>query len=139
MKKSLLTLVFFLPIAFSGCISLKATKVTNIGSKEICIVDNPAVWQDFRDAYARRIQAKGYKTQIIKDAGACQVTTTYAATYGVHWGLFLATAELKIFNGDVQIGQASYKAPWGSPLKHGSFENKVETMVDQLLPQVSSL
>jgi hypothetical protein len=139
MKKSLLILAFFLPIAISGCISLNTTKVTNIASKEICIVDNPEVWQDFRDAYERRIQAKGYKTQIVKEAAACQVTTTYAATYGVHWGLFLATAELKVFNGDVQIGQASYKAPWGSPLKHGSFENKIESMVDQLLPQASNL
>lgn len=139
MKKSLLILALLLPIVLSGCISLNTTKATNIGSKEICIVDNPAVWQDFRDAYARRIQAKGYKTQIVKEATACQFTTTYAATYGYHWGLFLSTAELKIFNGEVQIGQASYRAPWGNPLKHGSFENKVESMVDQLLPQASSL
>jgi hypothetical protein len=139
MKKSLLIFAFFLPIVISGCISLNTTKVTNIASKEICIVDNPEVWQDFRDAYERRIQAKGYKTQIVKEATACQVTTTYAAKWGAHWGAFLSTAELKIFNGDVQIGQASYRAPWGNPLKYGSFENKIESMVDQLLPQASNL
>jgi len=126
-----------LSIVLVGCVSLDATKATGLSGKEICLIDNPDVRQDFRDAYERRIQAKGYKTQIIKEASACQITSTYTATYGNHWGLYLATSDLKIFNGGVLIGQAHYKAPYASPEKHGRVENKIESMVDQLLPSIS--
>src|SRR4051812_8028553 len=83
-------------IAMTGCVSVETTKAVNILSKEICIVDNPHVRLDFRDAYERRIQAKGYTTKIVKDAAACRTISTYTATYGFHWGTYLATSELKI-------------------------------------------
>lgn len=135
MKSVLLSLS--LSIVLTGCVSLDVTKATTLSGKEICIIDNPNVRQDFRDAYERRIHEKGYKTQIINEASACQITSTYTATYGNHWGPYLATSELKIFNGRVLIGQARYKAPYASPEKHGRVENKIESMVDQLLPSIS--
>ncbi|MBI3897147.1 MAG: hypothetical protein HY308_02490 [Gammaproteobacteria bacterium] len=132
MKNTLLS--FCLSIILIGCVSIDATKAVGLSGKEICIIDNPNVRQDLRGAYERRIQAKGYKTQIIKEASACPITSTYTATYGNHWGLYLATSELKIFNGGALIGQVRYKAPYASPEKHGRVENKIESMVDQLLP-----
>jgi len=121
-------------IILIGCVSIDVKRASTLDSKEICIVDNPNVRQDFRDAYERRIQTKGYKTKITNEASTCQITTTYTATYGNHWGLYLATSELKIFNRGKLIGQANYKAPYASPEKHGRVENKIESMVIQLLP-----
>jgi hypothetical protein len=121
-------------ILLTGCVSLDVTKAVNIDGKEICIIENPYVQTDFLTAYERKIQDKGYKTKIIKDASACKITSTYTATYGEHWGTYLSRAELKIFNGGTLVGQARYKAPRGSPEKHGRVESKIETMVEQLLP-----
>lgn len=126
--------IAILVLALTGCVSVDVTKATRISGKEICIVDNPSVRRDFRDAYERQIQAKGYTTKIINDVSACQVTSTYVATYGWHWGTYLATAELKVFNGGVEIGRAGYKAPYASPEKHGKVEEKIEALLAQLLP-----
>ena len=121
-------------IFLTGCVSLDATKAVYIDGKEICIIENPDVRPAFLTAYERRLQEKGYKTQIIKDALACQTTSTYTATYGEHWGVYLARAELKIFNNGTLIGQARYRAPHASPEKHGRVESKIESMVELLLP-----
>jgi len=123
-----------LSVFLVGCVSLDVTKAVNINGKEICIVENRDVRQAFLTAYERRLQEKGYKTQIIKDALACQTTSTYTATYGEHWGVYLARAELKIFNNGTLIGQARYRAPHASPEKHGRVESKIESMVELLLP-----
>ena len=120
--------------ALSGCVSIDVTRAVHIDDKEICIVDNLDVRHAFRDAYERRIQAKGYKTQIISEASACEITSTYTATYGFHWGEYLATAELNIIRHGTLIGQVRYHAPYVSPAKHGRVENKIGAMVDQLLP-----
>jgi hypothetical protein len=130
MRYSFLCLSFFL----IGCVSLDATKAVNINDKEICIIKNHIVRQSFLDAYERRIQEKGYKTKIINDASDCRTTSTYAATYGEHLGVYLSTAELKIFSSGTLIGQARYRAPRASPEKHGRVEGKIESMVEQLLP-----
>jgi len=121
-----------------GCVSMNVKKVSDLkGNEEICIVDAPSVRQAFRDAYERRIIENGYQTRIITDKNdpSCELTTTYFATYGVHWGLFLATAKLKVFRGAKLVGEASYHAPWASPAKHGRVEPKIGSMVNELLPK----
>jgi hypothetical protein len=124
----------FVIFVLSGCTSMQVTKVAQIGSKEICIVDNPKVWQSFRDAYERKIQAKGYKTQIVIEAKACQVSTTYSAKMSYDgWGPYLSQAELRVFDGENLAGQANYHAPMGLA-SHGGAENKIQSMVDQMLP-----
>ncbi|HEY4653773.1 MAG TPA: hypothetical protein VIH22_04640 [Cyclobacteriaceae bacterium] len=105
-----------------------------VGSEEICIVDNPNDRQAFRDAYERTIRAKGYKPRVVIDAKACQVTTTYSSRLGYDgWGAYLADADLQVFNGDKLTGQAKYHAPPGLA-SHGSVEGKITALVDQMLP-----
>ena len=132
MKLFLAVVALVLPLA--GCISTKVTKATSIPDKTICIVDNPAVRTDFRDAYERQLRAKGYETKIVDANATCPVTSTYTANYGFHWGVYLATARLTISSNGKQIGEANYHAPYGSPAKHGRVEGKIETLVTQLLP-----
>ena len=122
-----------------GCVSMNVNKVDDLrGNEEICIVDAPSVRQAFRDAYERRIIEKGYQTRIITNINdpSCELTTTYFATYGSHWGLFLATADLKVFRGAKLVGEAWYHAPWASPAKHGRVEPKIGSMVNALLPKM---
>lgn len=104
-----------------------------MADKTICIVDNKRVRVDFRDAYERQLQAKGYATKVIAGGETCPTTSTYEATYGFHWGAYLATARLTIYKDGVEAGRATYKAPYASPEKHGRVEGKVEALVAQLL------
>ncbi|MFZ2161346.1 MAG: hypothetical protein WAW02_03930 [Sideroxyarcus sp.] len=123
-------------VVVAGCTKVNIAKVTQIGDDLICIVDNPYERQAFRDAYERTIQAKGYKTRVVSDAKACQVSTTYTSRMGyTGWGPYLSDADLKVFSGDKLVGSAIYHAP-KSPTSHGRFESKIAALVDQMLPSL---
>ena len=113
---------------------IEGKMAAGIEGQEVCIVDNPGVQQDFRDAYQRRIQAKGYATRIVKQIGDCPVSTTYTAQYGQHWGVYLARSTLLVYRDGAQIGSVSYSVSYGNPTKHGRVEDKIEQIVDKLLP-----
>ncbi|MES9905152.1 MAG: Sbal_3080 family lipoprotein [Sedimenticola sp.] len=127
-----------LVVILSGCTSLDVTSAKNIDGNEICVINNVSVKKDFTDAYIRQINENGYKSRLIDESekNGCIITSTYAATYGFHWGVYLKTAELNVFNKNELLGKASYKAPYASPEKHGRVENKIDAMVDKLLPQL---
>ncbi len=128
------TLAILCILATTGCVSMHATKAAKLSGKTICVIDNPQVKPEFRDAYERQIRVKGYETKVVPDGKDCPITTTYLATYGFHWGVYLATAELKVFEQGVEVAKADYNAPFASPEKHGRVEGKIERMVAQLLP-----
>jgi hypothetical protein len=132
MKHTLLVAAIALPL--TACVSSQVMKATRLPDRTICIVNNPEVNGDFRDAYVRQVRAKGYETKIVDAIDACPTTSTYQASYGVHWGLYLASAQLTIYGDGKEIGRATYNAPFASPLKHGRVEGKIETMVAELLP-----
>jgi len=132
MKFILATACLIFPL--TACTSLHTTKAEHLADKVVCIVNNPSVETVFRDAYERQIRAKGYDTKIIAKGEACSTTSTYEATYGFHWGVYLASAELKIFYQGVEVGKSIYHAPYVSPAKHGRVEGKIEKMIDELLP-----
>jgi hypothetical protein len=134
MKRMLLALAAISATVVAGCASTQITKAAQVGSEEICIVDNPNDRQAFRDAYERTIRAKGYKPRVVNDAQACQVITTYSSRLGYDgWGPYLADADLKVFSGDKLLGQAKYHAPPGLG-SHGNVEAKIAALVDQMLP-----
>ena len=122
----------------SSCTSLKANKASNINNAEICVINNLSVKSAFTDAYVRQIMSNGYKAKLVneRDASGCSVTSTYTAKYGFHWGVYLAVANLKIFKNGELIGDATYKAPYMSMAKHGRVENKIDAIVNELLPQI---
>ena len=121
-------------IALGGCMSVSGIKATRITGKEICIIDNPQVRSEFRDAYERQLQARGYTTKIIYNPNDCKITSTFSATYRWAWQIYLSTAELKLFDNGVEIGRVAYHVPSASLEKHGTVEGKIESMVAQLLP-----
>ncbi|HKY01094.1 MAG TPA: Sbal_3080 family lipoprotein [Burkholderiales bacterium] len=127
-------IVIALSLVLSGCVSTQVMKAASISDKTVCIIDNPAVRVDFRDAYERQVRAKGYETKIVNTNSACPTTSTYEASYGFHWGTYLATAQLTIYSNGKEIGKATYDAPYASPEKHGRVEGKIEALVAELLP-----
>lgn len=122
----------------AGCTSLKVTTANGLGDYDICVIKNESIKDDFTSAYVRQIENNGYKIKMVDQAESlsCLITATYSATYGFHWGVYLATANLKVFKGKKLVGEAYYKAPFASPAKHGRVENKINAMVNKLLPQL---
>jgi hypothetical protein len=104
------------------------TKAEGLQGGEICIVGNTYTGQDFRDAYERRIRAKGYTTRIVAAKGDCTITTTYVADYGkTGWGRYLRTAMLWVHRDGEEIARVNYK---GS--RHG-FKGKVEDVIGEMV------
>lgn len=129
-----ISIVAIFVLCLAGCVSTQVTKAPRIPDKTVCIVDNPAVRVAFRDAYERQVRAKGYETKIVASNTDCPTTSTYTASYGFHWGVYLASAHLTIYSNGRQIGDATYHAPYVSPAKHGHVEGKIEALVAQLFP-----
>jgi hypothetical protein len=124
-----------LSMALAGCgVSLEVTRAVSIKDREICIVDNPGVQQNFRTAYERQIQKKGCQTKIVQDVNACPTVSTYDATYGMHWGVYLATANLRIFSDGKLAGEAFYERPVQQPAEAWQGRGKIKAMVVKLFP-----
>jgi len=121
-------------LTLTGCVSLTIDKVAGITpADKICIINNPAVRKDFVDAYKVSIEKIGYDALVKEsDDHTCQVTSTYTANYGMHWGVYLARADLKIFKNNKLIGRAQYKAPRADPSKHGRVAGKIDKLVEGL-------
>lgn len=112
---------------------IEGTMAAGVDGQEICIIGNTYVDQDFRDAFERRIRAKGYATRIVAAKSDCLITTDYGASFRSNgWGRYLYAALFQVYRNGEQIALARYK---GS--RHG-FNGKVEDvigkMVDVLLP-----
>ncbi len=124
-----------LALTTTGCCSKKVSTVEGISKQdEICIIENTEVRSEFLDVYKASIEKQGYKTSIKKGIDeSCVYTSRYTATYGFHWGPYLATADLKIFKGESLIGSSKYKAPKFDVSKHGKVVNKIEPLVQKML------
>lgn len=119
-------------LLLTSCVSMKVQSVKNLEQRgAICIVQNPYVRGAFRDAYARQLEAVGFETTIVsaEEQSGCELSTTYSAKYGQHWGTYLAESTLTIYRKGERIGQAYYRAPYVSLEKHGKVEGKIEKMV----------
>lgn len=121
----------------SSCTSLKTNRVANINNAEICVINNLNIKSDFTAAYVRQIINNGYKARLVNEAEAsdCLITSTYTAKFGFHWGVYLAIANFKVFKNGELIGDANYRAPRMDVTKHGRVEGKIDTIVNELLPQ----
>lgn len=120
-------------MGLAGCVSQSINKVSGISKgEEICVVRNPAVSQDFFDAYSNTLRNVGLVPRPVESAGTCDLYTTYSAQFGMHWGLYLARARLEVFKDGESIGSATYKAPRADPTKHGKVEGKIQKLVDDL-------
>lgn len=123
-------------LVLTACVSQTVQKVVGITTNdEICIIDNPAVRLDFLTAYKSSIESRGYQVSVVNSTdNECSVTSTYTANYGMHWGMYLARADLKIFKNGELVGRAQYKAPRADPNKHGRVAGKIDKLLVALLP-----
>jgi hypothetical protein len=134
-KKSCLIIMI---LAIAGCVSQHVSKAVGVSSGDtICVVTNPSVRQAFHDAYILSLEKHGFKTRSVdpSETNICPFTSEYTARYGMHWGLYLAVADLKIIQDGVLIGRAQYRAPRADMTKHGRVQGKVDGLVKEMFSQ----
>jgi len=139
MKKIMTAII--ISSSLTGCsIVQTVTPVDRLKSREICIINNPAVSQPgFLTTYERLLQNKGLSTRLL-DPGAsitdCKVTSTYTANWRWDMALYMAYADIKVYVDGQQSGHAEYNALEGGG-NMGKFiraEEKIEELVNLLFP-----
>jgi hypothetical protein len=135
------SLLAFLASFLTGCAITQSVKpVERFEGNQVCIVVNPAVSQQgFLETYSRVLSEKGYTVKQLT-AGTpiteCPVTSTYTANWRWDLGLYMAYADIKVFNDGQQSGQAVYDSRSGGANmnKFIKGEAKITELVNELFP-----
>jgi hypothetical protein len=107
--------------------------------RQVCIIENSAVRPGFIAAYKRTLTEKGYLArQLPADASIieCQTTSTYNAAWRWDLALYMAYAEIKVYNKGKPIGSALYdsRRSGGNMGKFIDADQKIAELVQQLFP-----
>jgi len=124
-----------------GCASAQQqiNPVSKLSVKQMCIVQNPAVSQaGFVDALQLAMRHKGFDVQMVSPGSgraACPQVVEYTANYRWDLALYLAYAEIKVYENQKEVGLARYDAMRvAGPSKFIKGEEKVRELVGQLFP-----
>lgn len=125
----------------AGCsIQQTVEPVSHIKGKEICVVVNPSVSQaGFLTTYMRSLSAKGFSVRQLPPGSPitdCTTTSTYTANWRWDLAMYMAYADIKVYNNGQQVGHAVYDA-LGGGANMGKFikgETKIAELVNQLFP-----
>lgn len=139
MKTRLVTSLLLLA-ALSGCAIRQTVKpVEQFAGRQVCIIETPSVRTSFLDAYKQALSAKGYVARQLPASASlveCPITSTYTANWRWDLALYMAYAEITVYNNGRPSGKATYDATGGSG-NMGKFidaEKKINELVDQLFP-----
>jgi hypothetical protein len=140
MKVSAVMLGALTTFIVTGCsIKQEIKPVGMLESKEVCIIQNPAVLNNFLPVYQQALIEKGYKPilkQSPDNVNVCPITSTYTANWRWDMALYMAYANIKVYKNGVLSGEATYDSLSGSA-NMGKFingETKIKELVGQLYP-----
>lgn len=126
-------------VVLAGCAGAQqnVSPVSNLSLKKMCIVQNPRVSQaGFLDSLQLAIRSRGYEVQVVSPGagpGACPQVAEYTANYQWDLALYLAYAEIKVYENQKQVGSAVYDARRVlGPSKFIKGDDKVNELVGQL-------
>ncbi len=124
----------------TGCaIRQTVQPVGKLDEREVCLIANPSVKAGFFEAYRKSLVSKGYQVRQLPENASvveCAITSTYNAHWRWDLALYMAYAEIRVFSGGRQVGEAKYNSTRGG-LNLGKFidaEKKIHELVDQLFP-----
>ena len=124
----------------SGCAIHQSVKpVERFEAKEVCVVENAAVKFDFLASYRKALESRGFVVRMLPATAPlreCQITTTYTANWRWDLAMYMAYAEIKVYNNGQPAGDAIYDSLRGGA-NMGKFINgdaKIAELVNQLFP-----
>jgi hypothetical protein len=127
-------------LVLTGCAIHQTVKpVQQVESRQICIIQNPAVRAGFVEAYRRSLSTKGYAVRDLPPDAAlteCPVTSTYSARWRWDLAMYMSYAELRVYSNGRPVGEALYDSQRGGAnmSKFIEADRKVEELVNQLFP-----
>ena len=124
----------------SGCaITQTVSPVQRLESRQLCVIENPAVRMDFLEVYQRVLTDAGYLVQKLPSTSSvrdCPVITTYTANWKWDLAMYMAFADIKVFREGQLVGQATYDSRSGGSNmnKFIKADAKIGELVHQLFP-----
>jgi hypothetical protein len=125
-------------LALAGCaIQQTVRPVEKLQDRQICVIENPAVRAGFMEAYTRSLTTKGYTVRQLPPSAAitaCPVTSTYTANWRWDLALYMAYAEIRVYDNGQPVGEARYDSQRGGA-NMGKFiaaDKKIDELVNQL-------
>jgi hypothetical protein len=122
----------------AGCAIHQTVKpVEGLASREVCIIENPAVRAGFVESYKRSLAAKGYAVRQLPASAAitqCPVTSTYTANWRWDMALYMAYADIRVYSDGKPAGNAVYDSQRGGANmnKFIDADRKIDELVNQL-------
>lgn len=127
----------------TGCaITQNVTPVQRPLQREICVIENPDVRPGFLTAYNAALTAKGFQPRTVErnsPLNVCPQASRYIANWRWDMAMYMAFAELTVYENGTEIGKATYDSLRGGG-NLGKFidaDVKVKELVDQLFPAPS--
>lgn len=107
--------------------------------QKVCIVDNPDVKEGFVEAYRSSLEQKGFAVEALEEGASlssCDLTSTYTANWLWDMALYMAYAEIKVYQEATPVAEAVYDSRRGGANmnKFIDAEAKVDELVDLLFP-----
>ena len=125
-----------------GSIQQVVKPVVSSGSapQEICVIDNPKVRESFLAAYRQTLVERGFAVRTLpagSSVATCPLTSTYTANWRWDLALYLAYANLKVFQSGQLGGEALYDSlgAGASTSKFINTEEKIRELTSQLFPR----
>ena len=127
-------------LSVAGCaITQKVDPVLGVTTKEVCVIEDPAVRATFLQTYKRALRDKGYTVKMLEadsSITSCPVTSTYTARWSFDFTIYMAEADITVFRDGAKAGQASYDAKKGglNLTKWIDADAKIVELTGQLFP-----
>jgi hypothetical protein len=141
--KRLLLVLPLLALLYGCAITQKVTPVDRpLLVREICVMRNADVRENFLTAYLQALEAKGFSPRVLEpgaSVGSCPLSSQYTANWRWDLALYMAYAKITIYENGTEVGSAVYDSLGGSGnlAKFIDAETKLKELVDQLFPAPS--
>jgi hypothetical protein len=129
-------------VGLSACaIKQDVRRAGALTEREICVTQNAAVRKTFEESLNKSLRSQGYVVKSVPADSAvtvCPVTITYTASWRWDLALYMAYAEIRVFNAGREEGRAIYDSTRGGG-NMGKFidaEKKVDELVRELVPRL---
>jgi hypothetical protein len=129
-------------VGLSACaIKQDVRRASSLTEREICVTQNAAVRRTFEESLNKSLRSQGYAVKSVPADSAvtvCPVTITYTASWRWDLALYMAYAEIRVFNAGREEGRAIYDSTRGGG-NMGKFidaEKKVDELVRELVPRL---
>jgi hypothetical protein len=104
--------------------------------REVCVVENKAVREEFLTALTQAIEKHGILTRVVEEseADSCEYRVTYTANWSWDFTIYMRYADIRVWKGDKRIGESEYDSTSGglSAKKWVNAEEKIHELVDGL-------